>query len=66
MDEIVDGSLDEAGIDDFMKLLQELPSNINVFVISPKADSFIDKFDRVIEFEKMKNFSKMKEDDGNG
>ena len=31
----------------------------NIFVISHKTDELIDKFDRVIKFEKIKGFSKM-------
>jgi hypothetical protein len=31
----------------------------NVFVISHKTDELIDKFDKVIKFDKVKGFSKM-------
>lgn len=59
MDEVLDSSLDDDGIDDFFKILKTLDQDTNVFVISHKADQVIDKFDDVIEFKKVKNFSLM-------
>lgn len=59
MDEVLDSSLDDDGIDDFFKILKTLDQDTNVFVISHKAEQVIDKFDDVIEFKKVKNFSQM-------
>jgi len=55
LDEVFDSSLDNQGIDDVMKLLKTVDSN--VFLISHKGDALIDKFDRVLKFEKPQNFS---------
>jgi DNA repair exonuclease SbcCD ATPase subunit len=59
MDEVLDGSLDQAGTDEFLKIINELTADSNVFIISHKGDSLHDKFDHVIKFEKIKNFSHM-------
>jgi energy-coupling factor transporter ATP-binding protein EcfA2 len=59
MDEVLDGSLDQAGTDEFLKIINELTGDSNVFIISHKGDSLHDKFDHVIKFEKVKNFSRM-------
>lgn len=59
MDEIFDSSLDSAGADEFMKILEDLTSDVNVFVISHKGDALMDKFHSAIKFTKEKNFSKM-------
>jgi DNA repair exonuclease SbcCD ATPase subunit len=59
LDEVFDSSLDASGADEFMKLLSELKSDNNIFVISHKGDMLQDKFDAAIRFEKKKNFSIM-------
>lgn len=59
LDEVFDASLDNNGCDEFLKLLSELSSNTNVFVISHRGDILQDKFRSVIKFEKRKNFSVM-------
>lgn len=59
MDEVLDGSLDQAGTDEFLKIINELTADSNVFIISHKGDQLYDKFDHVIKFEKVKNFSHM-------
>jgi DNA repair exonuclease SbcCD ATPase subunit len=59
MDEVFDSSLDNNGTEEFMKILENLTSDVNVFVISHKADGLYDKFHSVIKFKKEKNFSKM-------
>jgi ABC-type Mn2+/Zn2+ transport system ATPase subunit len=56
----MDGSLDTGGTDVFMNLLSSVDKNTNIFVISHKSDQVSDKFDTVLRFEKIKNFSKMK------
>jgi len=59
LDEVFDASLDSNGCDEFLKLLDELGKDTNVFVISHKGDVLQDKFRSVIKFEKHKNFSRM-------
>jgi len=59
MDEVLDGSLDQAGTDEFLKIINELTADSNVFIISHKGDQLYDKFDHVIKFQKVKNFSHM-------
>ena len=60
MDEVFDSSLDAAGTDDFLKILNELESQ-NIFVISHKGDVLFDKFHSILKFEKQNNFSKIVE-----
>lgn len=59
MDEIFDSSLDAAGTEEFMKILGTLAQDTNIFIISHKTDQLFDKFDEVIRFNKVKNFSQM-------
>ena len=59
MDEIMDSSLDNAGTEEFLKIINELTADSNVFIISHKGDQLYEKFDHVIKFEKVKNFSRM-------
>ena len=56
LDEIFDSSLDGAGTDDFLKILNTFHDQ-NVFVISHKQDILFDKFRSVVQFKKEKNFS---------
>lgn len=59
LDEIFDSSLDDAGTDFFTKIIRYAIQDANVFVISHKTDEIMDKFDRVIKFDKVKGFSKL-------
>jgi len=59
MDEVFDSSLDASGTDEFLKLLKGLANDTNVFIISHKGDTLFDKFDNIIRFEKVKNFSRV-------
>jgi DNA repair exonuclease SbcCD ATPase subunit len=61
LDEIFDSSLDTSGTDEFMRILHTTMGKENVFVISHKGDTLIDKFPRVLKFEKHKNFTRMAE-----
>ena len=61
LDEIFDSSLDTTGTDEFMRILYHTMNNENVFIISHKGDTLIDKFPRVMKFEKYKNFTRMAE-----
>jgi DNA repair exonuclease SbcCD ATPase subunit len=58
LDEIFDSSLDYNGTDEFLKIVNTL-SDENVFIISHKSDLSVDKFDGLIRFEKVQNFSKV-------
>jgi DNA repair exonuclease SbcCD ATPase subunit len=60
LDEVFDRSLDSAGTEEFMKLLQTISGKINIFVISHKPDVISDKFDQIIRVEKKSNFSSMR------
>ena len=59
MDELFDSSLDNTGTEEFLKILNDLTSDTNVFIISHKGDQLYDKFHSVIRFEKHKNFSRI-------
>jgi DNA repair exonuclease SbcCD ATPase subunit len=58
LDEVFDGSMDDMGSDELMKLLKVLTEDSNVVIISHDK-SLLDKFDNVIRFKKVKNFSVM-------
>lgn len=58
LDEIFDSSLDGAGTDFFTTIIRYVIQDAHVFVISHKTDELMDKFDRVIKFDKVKGFSK--------
>ena len=60
LDEIFDSSLDGAGTDEFLKILNTLGDE-NIFVISHKQDMLVDKFKSTIKFDKVKNFSHVTE-----
>jgi energy-coupling factor transporter ATP-binding protein EcfA2 len=57
----MDASLDIEGTDKFLKIIRKLAKNNNIIIISHKADQIAQRFDRVIHFEKTKNFGKIKE-----
>ena len=59
LDEVFDGSLDSQGNEELLKILQAITDGNNVFVISHKTDVYLDKFERVLKFEKQKNFSRI-------
>ena len=58
LDEVFDSSLDTVGNE---YLLNILNNNVggNIFIISHKGDTLMDKFSNIIKFEKVKNFSQM-------
>ena len=60
LDEVFDSSLDQSATDELMKILRKMSDRTNMFVISHKGEVLLDKFDRVIEFEKNGDFSTMK------
>jgi DNA repair exonuclease SbcCD ATPase subunit len=64
LDEVFDSAMDSEGIEAFIKIIKGL-RNQNIFIITHKADLMTDKFEsdrnRVITFEKRKNFSYVNE-----
>ena len=58
MDEVFDSSLDGFGTDEFLKIIRYVIKDANIFVISHKTD-MRDRFESVIQFEKVKGFSRM-------
>lgn len=58
MDEIVDRSLDFSGVDDVFRLISSFKDS-NIFILSPKGDTLVDKFDHSIKFELKKDFSEV-------
>ena len=60
LDEVFDSSLDQSATDELMKILRSMSDRTNMFVISHKGEVLLDKFERVIEFEKNGDFSTMK------
>jgi DNA repair exonuclease SbcCD ATPase subunit len=60
LDETFDSSLDEAGIDNLLKIIHTLGEGTNVFIISHKGEILEGKFESKIEFNKVKNFSQIK------
>ena len=61
LDEVFDASLDSDGIDNLLKIMNTLDADTHIFVISHKQDLLEGKFEQKIEFQKVKNFTKIKE-----
>lgn len=57
-DEILDSSLDDSGIEEFIRLVKYVFTDTNTFIISHR-DGVTEKFEHVIEFEKQGNFSRI-------
>lgn len=60
LDEVFDGSLDGEGIENLFKIMETLDPSTRVFVISHNAEMQDGKFERKLEFEKVKNFTRLK------
>ena len=58
MDEVFDSSLDGFGTEEFLKIIRYIIKGAHIFVISHKTDLH-DKFESVIQFDKIKGFSRM-------
>ena len=58
MDEVFDSSLDGFGTEEFLKKVKYVIKDANLFVISHKQ-SLHDRFEDLIQFEKVKGFSRM-------
>ena len=63
LDEVFDSSLDQGSTDELMKILRGLGDDVNLFVISHKGDILLDKFERLITFDKQSDFSTMQLND---
>jgi len=62
LDEIFDSSLDTTGTDELLKILDTLSAEgTTIMVISHKGDQLADKFENVIRFDKVKNFTTLVE-----
>jgi DNA repair exonuclease SbcCD ATPase subunit len=59
LDEVFDSSLDAEGTDAFLKIINTLDADTNVFVISHKGEILFDKFLSTIKFVKEKQFSRI-------
>ena len=59
LDEVMDGSLDTSGTEEFLKIMWDMIGDTNTFVISHKVDAMLDKFQTVYRFVKKKNFSRL-------
>jgi len=59
LDEVFDSSLDTVGTDEFLKLIHEMGTDTNIFVISHKGDQLFEKFRSIIKFRKVNNFSQV-------
>jgi ABC-type multidrug transport system ATPase subunit len=59
LDEIFESSLDDAGTEEFLKILNDLTDGTNTFIISHKSDQLFDKFEKVYKFEKHQSFSRL-------
>jgi len=59
MDEVMDSSLDDSGNAEFSKVIMSLTKDTNTFIISHRTDQISEKFDRILNFEKHNNFSKI-------
>ncbi len=56
-DEVLDSSTDKEGLESFFDIIKTNDIADNIFVISHTQDQYIDKFDNIIKFKKVKNFS---------
>lgn len=59
MDEILDGSMDHMGVEDFLRVVGGIGDDSNVFIISHRGSQLADKFDSTLEFKKNGNFSEV-------
>jgi DNA repair exonuclease SbcCD ATPase subunit len=59
LDEVFDSSLDTSGTEELLKILKNLDSSTNTFVISHKGEILTDRFIKNIRFDKVSDFSKI-------
>lgn len=60
LDEILDASADTEGTQAFFKILKKMSGDVNIFIISHRAENITDSFNSSIEVELKDNFSKLK------
>jgi DNA repair exonuclease SbcCD ATPase subunit len=59
MDETLDSASDSAGVEALIDILHKTHTNDNIFVISHRGETFGEKFENHIRFEKVKNFTQL-------
>lgn len=59
MDEVFDSSLDTNGTEEFLKIINGLTMDTNTFIISHRTGQLYDKFEKVLRFSKVSNFSRV-------
>jgi DNA repair exonuclease SbcCD ATPase subunit len=57
LDEVLDSALDASGIDYFLSIMNDFDEKSNVFIISHRGDSVMERFEHTIKFEKRSDFS---------
>jgi DNA repair exonuclease SbcCD ATPase subunit len=63
LDEILDSHMDQNGVDSLMSLLRDM-KDTNIVVISHRSgETMMDKFDNVLTFTKVNNYSVLSQDD---
>ena len=63
LDEVFDSSLDASATSELLGILGGLGKKTNLFVISHKGDILLEKFKKILRFEKVNDFSKISEDE---
>ena len=59
LDEVLDGSLDSASVENFMSIIKEISGDIKVYIISHKADIVDNDYGVSLEVSKLGNYSRM-------
>jgi DNA repair exonuclease SbcCD ATPase subunit len=62
LDEVIDGGTDNEGVEALIDILNRMESKDNIFIISHRGHLFQDRVPNVIHFEKVKNFSQIREE----
>lgn len=57
LDEVLNGNLDSTKVDLLMHIFQDIKKDSNIFVITHKTENVIDKFEKILRFEKPGNFT---------
>ncbi|MFA7407650.1 MAG: hypothetical protein WCY93_07410 [Anaerolineaceae bacterium] len=57
LDEILDGPSDSEGVENLIDIINTMGDNDNIFVISHRSDTFAEKFEQHLQFEKVRNFT---------
>ena len=62
LDEVLDSSLDEDGVNGFLNILRTIESDKDVFIISHHSEKYYNLFPNIIEIDKKINYSEIKID----